>query len=262
MPRSTERRILRSIAAGNLVTPNEIDQLFAKIDGPQKKSRARTITNNTEIRYAAQIALMTLVQQQAVQTAINDYANSSTAINNSCRNSAPNAAALHVDQMFQAFTAIGFDYVSRITYRLMTYGPGINIPYGAPAVPQIVVGDHISDLSFVSSSENRQLLVNGVIDPVAGSRYVKMAIHGSGGVNISGGSQYNNANELLFLKQMYPKTWKVRTAEAGQAEVLYNRGTIFRVDKVNAVDNDIHVVLSIPRGVPGGVVTKNSFSGV
>ena len=257
--RDTERGILTSLAAGNPLTPQQIDSLMTKIGKDQRKSRARTITNSTEVRYAAQIALMTPAEQQIVQRAINDYSNSSSAINQSCRNGALNAAALNIDQMFVAFTRIGYNNVRRVTYRLMTYTPGNHVPYGSATAPTISVGDRITDAAFVSASENRQLLVNGVENPVPGSRYVKMSIVGHGGVNISGGSAYSNANEQALLKQLYPKTWRLRTAHAGQAEILYNRATIFRVEKITPSGNDVHVVLSVPGGGAGPL--KNGYTG-
>lgn len=261
MPLKTETRILRQLALGNPLTDAQKNQLLAKIDKGQKKSRARDITASTEFRYAAQIASMTPQQQAVVQRAITDYSNDSTAINNSCRSGAPNPAALNIDQMFQAYALHNFENYNRITYRLMTYSATAHIPYGATTGNQIAVGDHITDAAFVSSSENRQLLVNGVENPAAGTRYVKFAISGPGGVNISGGSQYTNANEQALCKQLYPKTWKARTAHAGQAEVLYNRAKVFQVEKISQEGNDVHVVLSIPTPQPVGG-TKNSYTGV
>ena len=258
--RNTERGILISLAAGNPLTPQQMDSLMTKIGKDQRKSRARAITNSTEVRYAAQIALMTAAEQQIVQRAIKDYTTDSTAINQSCRNGTPNGAALNIDQMFLAFARIGYSNVRRITYRLMTYTPGNHVPYGSAAAPTISVGDRITDAAFVSASENRQLFVRGVENPVPGSRYVKMSIVGHGGVNVSGGSNYNNDNEQALLKQLYPKTWRLRKASAGQAEILYNRATIFRVEKINQSGNDVHVVLSVPGGGAGPL--KNGYTGI
>lgn len=263
--RNTERAILASLAAGSPLSQQQIDSLMTKIGKGQKKSRARSITDSTELRYAAQVALMTEPEQEVVQRAINDYSNSSAAINQSCRDGDPNANALNIDAMFVAFARIGYANVRRVTYRLMTFAADDHLPYGSPTAPTISVGDRITDPAFVSASENRQLLVHGVTNPAAGSRYVKMSIVGHGGVNISGGSTYTNANEQALVDQLYPRkwkkpsTWRKPTAHAGQAEILYPRDTIFRVEKINQSGNDVHVVLSVPGGDAG--VLKNSFTG-
>lgn len=261
MPRSTEKEILQALAAGHPLTAKQIDALDTKIGKGQKRKRARQITQSTEARYAAQIALMTLAQQTTVANAIQNYTTSSTAINTACRTGGANPIIAIIDNAIAAFAAVDPGGTRRITYRLTSYKAADHMPYGAGAGNSINVGDYIRDDAYVSASENRQLLVNGVKNPAAGTRYVKFSIVGVGGINISGGSAYNNHNEKLLLQQLYPKTWRTRTAHAGQAEVLYARGTIFRVQKITPAGNDVKVVVTIPNPVPGGVVPKNSFTG-
>ncbi|TWT55415.1 hypothetical protein KOR42_28010 [Thalassoglobus neptunius] len=260
MPKKTERQLLAKLAAGQPLTASEIDSLSLKIAKGQSKKRARTITQQVELRYTAQLGLLTAVQRQQVVNAVRDYTMDSTTINNSCRAGAPNANATRLDQVFQVYHQQNWDNDYRVTYRLMTYKPADNMPWGAAAAPHIVVGDRVRDDAFLSASENRQLLVNGVENPGPNDRYVKIAIYGRGGINISGGSLYSNANERAMMKNDHPKTWRFRTAHAGQAEILYDRGTVFRVRKITPNGNDVHVVLAISNGGGGGGV-KNMFTG-
>ncbi|XAM00834.1 hypothetical protein OT109_05490 [Phycisphaeraceae bacterium D3-23] len=265
MPRrKTEERVLQKLAAGQPLTTKELDDLTKKIGKGQSRKKAREITKSTEARYAAQIASMPAGDQQTVARAISDYTNSSTVINTNCRAGVVDHMITNIDNAFAAFSRINADRTRRITYRLTTYKPGDHMPYGAPVAgpgPRITVGDYIRDDAYVSASENRQLLVSGVNNPAAGTRYVKFSIVGIGGINISGGSAYNNQQGVALLKYYYPKTWRVRTAQAGQAEILYARGTIFRVQKITPVGRDVKVVVNIPDPQPGGMNTKNSFTG-
>src|SRR5205085_3651696 len=96
------------------------------------------------------------------------------------------------------------------------------------------------------ASENRQILVEGVRNKEPGSRYGKFTIIGGGGANISGGSLYTNKNEKDMLKLHGPQSTKDRFsgAAAGQAEVLYRRNSVFRVDSIDFDGDDVHVVLT------------------
>jgi hypothetical protein len=263
MVKKTEGKVLGHLANGPL-TVADCDKLVDKIGKDQSKSRARDITTNVENEYAAQFGALTVPEQGIVRRAVQDYTMSSDAINTSCRNGAPNAAALNIDAAFQIYVNRGFTNTQRVVYRLMTYKPPAVCAYGPPANPggpRIVAGDLIRDMGFFSTSEHRQFLINGIQNPPPGSVYVKFVIIGQGGMNVSGGG-YTTQNEQQLLEQLHPKTHHFRTAEAGQAEILFPRGTILRIESVAAHGGHYHVSATIPNPQPGGGVIKNSFTGL
>lgn len=262
MVKSTEQAVLRHLAGGNQLTTAQRRSLVAKISKDQKKSRARSITDIIEQQYDAQFAQMSDAEKNVVRKAIKDYTLDSAAINDSCRAGNPNGAALNIDHAFQIYAGYGFTTEQRVVYRLMTYKPPAVSPYGAAANPNIVAGDLIRDLGFFSSSEHRQFLINGIKNPPVGSRYIKFVIIGQGGINISGGGQYTNANEQAFLKQMHPKSYKFKTAEAGQAEILFQRETVLRILSVDVGAEHTHVSAEVVHPQPVTLVgVKDSFLG-
>jgi hypothetical protein len=260
--KNTEGSVLGHLAQGNALTAADRNKLVTKIGKGQSKQRARDITDAVEGQYATQFAAMTPNEQAVVQKAVRDYTLDSTAINDSCRAGNPNANALNIDHAFQIYAGHGFTTQQRVVYRLMTYKPPAVSPYGGNGARTIVAGDLIRDLGFFSSSEHRQFLINGIKNPPVGSRYIKFVIIGQGGINISGGGQYTNTNEQAFLKQMHPKSYRFKTAEAGQAEILFPRGTVLRIESVAVNPDHTHVSASImhPQPVGGGGV-KDSFLG-
>jgi insecticidal toxin complex protein TccC len=282
MPRATEVRYLNALNQGN-ITPQAEADLAAKLGKGQKKSRARDITDITEEEYFQIIAMIQSVSPLVaaeVKSAITDYTQDSTEINKYLRGlpgaQDKSATVTKVENMFAMYQALGFTGDTRITYRLATYKTGQVIPYGAAApggggpatYAPINVGDTVTDAAYVSASENRQLLISGIKNPPPGTRYVKFVIVGAGGINISGGSLYSNANELAF-HNMAPQgeTYfqklkrKLSTPAAGQAEILYPKGLAYQVDLIQPEGNDVHVKLSIPQPQPGGP-HKNMFSGL
>jgi hypothetical protein len=259
----TETRILGKLAtggAGAALTASQRTDLLAKVAKGQKKSRARDIADDVEDEFQQQLAAMTVAEQVIVKRGVADYTQASDAINTSCRNGAPNAAALNLDAMFQIHSNHGFTARQRVVYRLMSYKPPTPCPYGAAAIPQIVAGDLIRDEGFFSSSEHRQFLVNGIKNPPPGTIYVKFVIVGQGGANISGGA-YTNAAEQQFLEMNYPKTHVFRTAHAGQAEILFPRRTVLRIATVAAAGRHWHVMATIPVPQPAVAGIKNGFTG-
>lgn len=259
--KSTENKILKGIAGGPLIlTPAQQAALLTKVGKEQSKARARDIAGATENQFQTQLAAMTAGEQAIVKRGVSDYTQASDAINGSCRAGTPNAAALNLDAMFQIFHQHGFDNQPRIVYRLLSYKPPTPCPYGALNGPRIVAGDLIRDEGFFSSSEHRQFLVNGIKNPPPGTVYVKFVIIGRGGVNISGGA-YTNAAEQQFLEMEHPKTYMFRTAHAGQAEILFPRRTVLRVESISASGGHWHVAASIPNPQPNGAI-KNGFTGV
>jgi hypothetical protein len=281
MPRATEIRFLNALRSGQL-TPQLESDLLNKVGKGQSKSRARDITDITEQEYDQIIAMIQSISPlmaAAIKRAITDYTQDSTEINKYLRNlpgrQDKSGTVTEIDNMFGMYGALGFDADTRITYRLASYKAGQVIPYGAAAptgggaaYAPIQVGDTVIDLAYVSASENRQILVSGIKNPPPGTRYVKFVIVGSGGINISGGSLYTNANELAFHNMAAPnESWfdklrrRLTSANAGQAEILYPRGYVYGVDQIQPDGNDVHVKLSIPHPQPGGA-HKNMFSGL
>ena len=260
--KNTETSVLGNLVRGNALTAADRNRLVLKIGKGQSKQRARDITDNIEGQYANQFAAMTQAEQQVVQKAVSDYTLDSAAINASCRAGNPNANALNIDHAFQIYVGHGFTTQQRVVYRLMTYKPPAISPYGAAVAPNIVAGDLIRDLGFFSSSEHRQFLINGIKNPPVGSRYIKFVIIGQGGINISGGGAYTNANEQAYLKQIHPKSHAFKTAEAGQAEILFPRNTVIRIESVTVNVDHTHVSASIVHPQPGaGGLVKDSFAG-
>jgi hypothetical protein len=258
--KQTEGNVLTHLQGGGALTNEQRAALVAKMAKGQSKSRARNITGVVETQFATQLAQMTAGEQAIVKRGVSDYTQDSESINNSCRAGAPNAAALNLDAMFGIYVHHGFSNQQRVVYRLMTYKPPAVPPYGRPAAPQIIAGDFIKDDGFFSSSEHRQFLINGIKNPPPGSRYVTFCIIGQGGANISGGA-YTNANEQRFLEMENPKTHYFKTAHAGQAEILFPRGTILHVESVSATATDIFVMATIPNPQPVGGAVKNGFTG-
>lgn len=267
-PRKTEAKALSALKNDGKVKPELLDQLAGKMAKGQTKQRGRDVTDTTEAEYAEILSKLSPDEVKQLKAAVTDYTQSSTAVNNYARGvqDADNEQRKmqNIDQMFTLFDEKGVSDKSRVTYRLTTYRKGQEIPYGS----KINVGDFIMDKAFVSASENRQLLVQGVTNATPGTRYVKFTILGGGGANISGGSLYNNANELQFHNMATPndsfKTKMKRkygTANAGQAEILYRRNSVFKVESIKFSGKSIYVVVvaSTPEEAEGNL--KNSFSG-
>jgi hypothetical protein len=290
MPRATETQILASLAAGNAVPAPLLNKLLDKVSRDQKKEKGRAATAQTEQDFVAIYNGLNGIEQQTLRTGIVNYVASSTDINNYRRTGNPAAAAAAaatVDAVFAVYQNHNLDQVRRISYRLQTYGPGVVIPYRiAPPPPplpvpaHIIAGDLIRDVAFWSTSENRQFIANGVANAAAGTRYVKFVIVGVLGINIAahyapGGGwgpapSYSNVNEAaLDAIQRAGEShlaWKMRlklkSRPAGQAEILYNCGTIFRVDAVQTHGNDFHVRVSVPMPQPGLGGVKNAYTGM
>jgi insecticidal toxin complex protein TccC len=264
--RKTETNILKALAKGDddtaTLTADQRRKLLAKMSKDQSKSRGRSIDALTENEFETMMLALTDGDEKLVRRSVKDYTMHSTAINNSCREGELSGAAKQVDAMFQIFVKHGFTNTPRIVYRLLTYKPNsIACPYGATAGDRIAVGDLISDSAFMSTSEHRQFLVNGIKDPKPGTVFVKFIIHGRGGVNISGAAHYTNAMQKQVMQQLNPKTHMFRTADAGQAEILYPRNVIMRVDSIVKAGRNWHVAATIPNPIPNSIGVKNGYTG-
>jgi insecticidal toxin complex protein TccC len=279
MGKQTETQVLNRIAQGNNPTQAQYDKLLNKVGKGQSKRRARENTAVTENEFLNLVwPTLTPIQQTAVLQAITDYTQDSTAINNWLRGlpgaQDKSASVARIDQMFTYYANHNLNTQQRVVYRLGSWKNGAHVPYGynggAAGLHSINVGDVIRDPAYVSSSENRRLLVNGVQNPPPNTRYVKFVTIGQGGINISEKSQYNNANEQALHNlgaggqndNLLKQTKRAMTGpEAGQAEILFPRGFYFRVEAISTVGNDKHVRLSVPWPQVPVANAKNAFTG-
>jgi insecticidal toxin complex protein TccC len=277
MGRQTETRVLHEINQGNNPTAGQYNKLLNKLDKGQSKKRARENTALTENEFltVAWPALSMPEKQNAAQ-AISDYTQDSTAINNYLRgvNGAANKAAsvAKIDGLFTAYANHNLNTTERVVYRLGSWKNAAHVPYGYNggniALHSINVGDSIIDLAYVSASENRQLLVNGVLNPGPNTRYVKFVIIGRGGINISEKSLYNNTNMQALHNQapqndnLFRQIKRAMTSpEAGQAEILFPRGFYFTVEAIANAGQNVHVRLSVPWPQAAIANAKNAFTG-
>jgi hypothetical protein len=273
----TATDLMYKTALGKRTVTRSDEDLLAKVGKGQSKLRARYITNKTEEEYDKNKKLLSEGERKKVELAISDYTMGSNAINDHLRG-VPGAQdksrnVENIDAMFTTYNNKNLDRNDRVTYRLATYKKDQIIPYGAkqptsvdgeaPTYAPILVGDTVTDLAYVSASENRQLLGQGVLNPSANTRYVKFVIVGTSGINISGGSMYTNENERTMHQRKNNGIFKglFTIANAGQAEILYPRGTVFRVDLIKQEGDDVRVKLSVLDPAPGGV-HKNMFNGL
>lgn len=278
--RNTETRILNRVAQGNALRNQDFKDLRTKIGKGQKKSRAREVTDETEGEYLQFYNNQVPVNQALLRAGIGNYTQTSTQINTDARGNNITAAVASVDAALNVAVQAGANAQQRVTYRLMSYAPSVDIPYRNGAAHPIVVGDVVYDLAFVSASENRQFLVNGIKNAAPGTRYVKMCIIGQGGINIAGngfdpmqpnnniGSKYTNEAERLVTEMENTHRGRFqrnRTPDAGQAEILFPRGYAFRVERISRKFNHTHVVVSVPVPQPAQPFVhpaqKNIFNG-
>lgn len=267
-PRKTERMVLDSIKKNGTASPELLQQLGAKIGKGQTRSRGREVTAETEDEYSEIVANLSDDERKVLARAVKNYTLDSSQVNSAARGQTTDEAmkkngdklVSEIDQMFDMLDQKGMTDRTRVTYRLTSYKPGQDVPYGN----KIKVGDSIQDKAFVSSSENRQLLTQGILNAPKGTRYVKFTIIGGGGANVSGGGQYTNENEAKFHDMNKKKTLsdKMSGPQAGQAEILFRRNTVFRIESIVDSGTDVHVVVRKvePGDVTGGQV-KDSFSG-
>ena len=289
MPRATEQQILAAMAVGLAVPPAMLNNLLTKVGKDQAKKKGRAATAVTENDFVGIYGALNPADQAVVRTGIVNYVSNSTGINGYLRTGNPATsagAAATVDAMFNVYHAGGHDMTERISYRLQRYTAGQNVPYmlhvpppggGGAAPPHIVPGDLIRDAAFWSTSENRQFIAR-IPNVQAGDRFVKFVIVGAGGINVAahypaGGwaptPSYSNANEAILDSIQRPGesalAWKMRlklkSRPAGQAEILYNRGTIFRVEQIAQSGADFNVRVSVPNPQPPAAGVKSAFTG-
>lgn len=260
-PRATERKILDAIARGEKVPPELLTRLAQKIGKGQTTSRGREVTASTEAEYFEIASKLSPEERAKLKSAASDYTQTSTQINKLARGmktESDPATIQHqldnIDSVFSMLDQKGLTEKRRIVYRVATYQEGQKIPYG----DTVQVGDIVGDKAYVSTSENRQLLQEGGVTRKAGTRLVKFTIVGTGGANISGGGQYTNENTKA-MKKMYGLKGP---HSVGQAEILFRRGSLFRIDSITAVGEDVHVVATrVDASELGSKGAKNAFNG-
>jgi len=261
-PRATEREVLASIQSGGSVPSDLLDKLAAKMAKKQTTSRGREVTASTEAECAGIVSKLTPDEQRSFKQTANDYTQTSKQINMLARGQEPEANKQTVqinldrlDAMFATLDKYGFTEKVGISYRLATYQAGQAIPFGS----KINVGDFIADKAFVSTSQNRQFLQDGMVARKAGMRFVKLTYIASGGANISGAGPYNNETALRGKKELGLKG----ADTVGQAEILFRRNTVFLVNKIAVgKSGDVHVVVTkVDADVLAGQDPKNAFNG-
>ncbi|MCU1494662.1 MAG: hypothetical protein JWO62_2426, partial [Acidimicrobiaceae bacterium] len=76
--------------------------------------------------------------------------------------------------------------------------------------------------------------------------------------NISGGGPYTNEMGKRGKKELGLKG----PSTVGQAEILFRRGSLFRIESVTPVGEDIHVMATrVDASDLGGQSAKNAFNG-
>jgi hypothetical protein len=270
-PRRTERAAMAYVAKGEPVPPALLKKLAAKMGKRQKAKRGREVTGSTEAEYEEMLSHLNPQDRDVLGAALRDYTSDSADINKRARGqqtaaegSSVAAKLKKLDTMFDRLDAQGLTGKTRIVYRRTKYNPGQAVPYG----DTIKAGDVIADKAYVSSSENRQFLQEAKDKRERGVRFVMFTIIGSGGANISGGGPYTNAAGLEAKKgvQMGDKRVKIAGLKerdtVGQAEILFRRNSMFRIDTITFKGPDVHVVATkVSSEDLQGKRPKDSFSG-
>ena len=236
--------------------------------------RGRKVTDTTEGEYQEILGKLDKDEAKILKTAIDNYTRDSARVNDYGRGMTDKNDTLamstgkklndEIDQMFDVFESKGFTDKTRVTYRLQTYKPGQEPPYP----DKIKLGDFLMDKAFVSASENRQLLVQGVQNPAPGTRYVKYTIVGAGATNISGGSQYTDSERAGLPQHELAQGLRGHEDEeegpgpcrrAGRGLVPSQQ--LLHVDSIRAEGGDFHVMITKvePKDAKGNM--KNPFNG-
>lgn len=255
--------MLEALARGERISPEHLTELGRKLGKGQSASRGREVTAQTEAEYAEIAAKLSPEERAQLKRAASDYTQSSDRINTLARGGAGQSEELKatirhnielIDATFSTLDRKGLTEKRRIVYRSATYRSGQPIPYGTT----IAAGDIVGDRAYVSTSENRQLLQEGAVDRKPGTRFVRFTIAGTGGANISGGSQYTNENAKAMAKLHGLKG----PHSVGQAEILFRRGSLFRIESITPAGEDVHVVATrVDAAELGGKSVKDAFSG-
>ena len=262
-PRRTERKVLDALDRGERVSPQHLAELGRKLGKGQSTTRGREVTAATEAEYAEIASKLTPEERGLLKRAATDYTQDSSRINTLARGGQGQSEELKasirhnielIDEAFSALDRKGLTDKRRIVYRGATYRQGQAIPYGTA----ISVGDIVGEKGYVSTSENRQLLQEGAVERKPGTRFVRFTIIGTGGANISGGSHYTNENAKAMAK-----LHGLRGPHAvGQAEILFRRGSLFRIESITPAGQDVQVVATrVDPDEVAGKPLKDAFTG-
>ncbi len=262
-PRRTERKVLDALDRGERVSPQHLAELGRKLGKGQSTTRGREVTAATEAEYAEIASKLTPEERGLLKRAATDYTQDSSRINTLARGGQGQSEELKasirhnielIDEAFSALDRKGLTDKRRIVYRGATYRQGQPIPYGTA----ISVGDIVGEKGYVSTSENRQLLQEGAVERKPGTRFVRFTIIGTGGANISGGSHYTNENAKAMAK-----LHGLRGPHAvGQAEILFRRGSLFRIESITPAGQDVQVVATrVDPDEVAGKPLKDAFTG-
>lgn len=262
-PRRTERKVLDALDRGERVSPQHLAELGRKLGKGQSSARGREVTAQTEAEYAEIASKLTPEERGLLKRAATDYTQDSSRINTLARGGQGQSEELKasirhnielIDEAFSALDRKGLTDKRRIVYRGATYRQGQPIPYGTA----ISVGDIVGEKGYVSTSENRQLLQEGAVERKPGTRFVRFTIIGTGGANISGGSHYTNENAKAMAK-----LHGLRGPHAvGQAEILFRRGSLFRIESITPAGQDVQVVATrVDPDEVAGKPLKDAFTG-
>ncbi len=262
-PRRTERKVLDALDRGERVSPEHLAELGRKLGKGPSTARGRAVTAATEAEYAEIASKLTPEERGLLKRAATDYTQDSSRINTLARGGQGQSEELKasirhnielIDEAFSALDRKGLTDKRRIVYRGATYRQGQPIPYGTA----ISVGDIVGEKGYVSTSENRQLLQEGAVERKPGTRFVRFTIIGTGGANISGGSHYTNENAKAMAK-----LHGLRGPHAvGQAEILFRRGSLFRIESITPAGQDVQVVATrVDPDEVAGKPLKDAFTG-
>ncbi|MGK7872670.1 MAG: hypothetical protein AB4426_04955 [Xenococcaceae cyanobacterium] len=277
--KKTEKRIIEQSREAGDLTAEQSQQLIDKMRKGQSFSKARKIAAEIEAETAELVEVLSPEQKKTVEEAIQNYVQSSKAIQDSARKAgAPGELIENVRQLDETIRIIREQIAenkkTRITYRSITYDDVNNIPYGRDVDgKKINVGDTVSDRGFLSTSEHRQFIL-GKTQKGEVPALLKLAIIGQSGVSIAlhfppPHTSYSNENERIkweMDKNRLEKIWKStfgQGSHGGQAEVLYGRNSLFIVKHIERKGTEVEVVLleSIQGNRAGNVIVKNMKDG-
>jgi hypothetical protein len=264
-------------ALGQLDAKGELDEqtqtkLLNKLSSGQSNDRGRKITEQTEQEYKRLTQGMSEDDRKSVKQSLDDYAHSSTGINNALRAQGEESAAggkapkTTVDGVLAAVDKLqqAQGDISRVTYRLQSYKKDdkAKMPFGS----QIKEGDTIQNQGLWSASQNRSFVKQDSPNAKDENHNVKFVIAGKGGANVAdpNGPYSNQRMQDLFNHEntSNPMSRFLKNPEPGQAEILYGPNTNFKVSKIQKVSpNETRVLLTVDDKHEPGKPVKDAYSG-
>jgi len=220
--------------------------MYKKMQIPQKFKRQREIAKKTE-----EESNQLLSENKGICIDdIKNYTTDSKSINNISRKGNENISILKLDK---ALSDLHIKKM-RVTYRVMTYLDRTTpSPWGEGATGQTInKGDLLSDKAYLSTSAHRGFLSFTHPKQTEETRYTKLAFIGDQGVNVAGASQYNCDKEKAIFpidvsdsRKTFMERMKIRVRgpQAGQAEILMPRNTVFEVMSKTQVGNTTYALL-------------------